>query len=386
MIELYRPLKRVSYLTLSDIHFFNDANETSYIADSMFHYFDGYSSKSRFIDLDIIFLAGDIFDKSIDSKNFNMIYVMNTLRSIMGFCARFNIKLRILEGTPSHDNKQSRWFDAMAAGYGESLDYRYIPALEIEIMKDLGISILYIPDEWLHSAAKAQVAAQEALLEAGLEKATIGIFHGMFDFQVPDLGEHILKHDSRWYHEHIEAFINIGHDHVFKANNRILVQGSFDRIAHGEEGKKGGIVCHLDPALGNSFEFVENTRARIFKTINVKTKSLDKGIEQVKEVLKNLPDNAHVRISTTPDNPIMSVVDEFKRSYPDMIFKKHKDKKQLLEEGNKLKETISLTSNYVAISLTPDNIVDMVVDNIDFSDVSTEDKELLISELKGLVT
>lgn len=377
--------KKISYLTISDIHLLHPQNETQYIADSLFHYFDGFSDKCRFTDMDIIFIAGDIFDSYVDSKNPEIAIVQRWMRLLMGFCLKHGIKLRVLEGTPGHDYKQSRLFDAIAAAFSEDLDYKYIQNLDIEIMRDLGITVLYVPDEWKQSAAKAQIDVQEKLDLLGLEKVDIACMHGMFDFQIPEVGDHPLKHNSEWYHDKVRYYINIGHDHKFKTFDRIIVQGSFDRIAHGEEGKKGGVVCHLDPTLGLSFEFIENKRARIFKTITIKTKDLDKGIEQVKTVLNTLPNKSHVRISTTPDNPILSVIDEFRRAYPDMRIKKHRDKKQIAEQSSsKLQETISINESYVSVSITPENIVSLILDELKNEITDNRDLDLLTNELKAL--
>lgn len=385
---ILRPVKlkkRVTYLTLSDIHTLNNLNETGYIVDSLYHYFDGFSSKSRFTDLDIIFLAGDIFDYFEDSRSPSVVLVLNWMSSLMSFCVKHKIKLRVLEGTPGHDFKQAKMFQSIADGYGPGLDYKYFDVLDIEIMDDLGVSILYVPDEWKQSAAKAKEDVIAKMQEYGLQTITMACMHGMFDFQIPELPvEHPLKHESAWYLDIIETFINIGHDHKAKFFMRILVQGSFDRIAHGEEEKKGGIVCTLDPVLGNSYEFVENKRARIFKTITVKTKELDKAIEQVKDALKGVPNNSHIRISTGPDNPILSVMDELKRSFPDMIFKKHKDKKQIDNKTNRLAETVNLTESFVSLSMDKDNIVDMILSAMDLEDIDKSDIELLTQELKGI--
>lgn len=352
----------------------------------MFHYFDGYKSSSRFADLDIIFIAGDVFDCPRESDNPELVLVLNWFRNLAEFCARHKIKLRVLEGTPGHDYKQSSMLTPVAQAIGDRLDYRYVSQLEIEIMEDLDLSVLYVPDEWKNSAAKAKQDVIDAMAEKGLTKIDIGCMHGMFDFQIPELGEeHPLKHDSAWYQEIICGFINIGHDHSFKTCGRILVQGSFERLAQGEEGKKGAIVCTIDPVAGLSYEFIENKRARIYKTITIKTKDLEKGIAQARAVLDTLPFNAHVRISTTPDNPILAAYDVLKADYHPMTFKKHMDKKQLKESKGELNETISLSTHYESITLNKENIVDMTISAMDPEDIPEGSMDLLIQELRKLL-
>lgn len=376
--------KDISYLTISDIHMLNDLNETAYICDSFRDYFSNFKPESKFTDLDIIFLAGDIFDSYKDSKSPDVVRVTGIIRELMTFCAWFKIKLRILKGTPGHDYDQSELFTPLALAYEDRLDYKYISVLSIEKMDDLGLSVLYVPDEWAGSAAACKEQVIELMRMHQLDKIDIACMHGMFDFQIPDLGEHPLKHDTAWYHSIIRYFINIGHDHTFKTFDRIIVQGSFDRIAHGEEGKKGAVVCYLRKDGENWFEFIENKRARIFKTIVVKTKDLDTAIEQVRKVLDKLPANSHVRISTGPDNPILTVLDEFKKAHPKMIFKKHKDKKQNNESVNELAKAVNLSSTYEVVALTQSSIVKMVLDNISIP-LEPQTKELLTAELEALV-
>lgn len=375
--------KDISYLTLSDIHTLNDSNETGYICESIREYFSDFKPTSRFVDLDIIFLAGDIFDTYKDSKSNDVVKVIGIMRELMSFCVRHDIKLRVLKGTPGHDYDQSELFTPIALAYEGKLDYKYAEVLSIEKMDDLGLSVLYVPDEWAGSAAKCREQVIDLMRMHHLEKIDIACMHGMFDFQIPDLGEHPLKHDTQWYLSIIRYFINIGHDHTFKTFDRIIVQGSFDRIAHGEEGKKGGVVCYLRPGAESWFDFIENKRARIYKTITVKSKDLDTAIEQVRKVLDKLPDNSHVRISTGPDNPILTVMDEFKRANPKMIFKKHKDKKQHIESVNELAKAVSLASTYEVVALTKSNIVEMILSNMS-TPLTPEANDLLLSELEAI--
>lgn len=375
--------RKVSYLTLSDIHTLNDSNETAYITQSLSVYFDDFSDKSKFKNLDIIFLAGDIFDYYKNTKDGEFVTVLIWMSRLMSFCQRHGIKLRVLEGTPSHDWKQSKNFEPLARSY-PNLDYRYIEVLSIEQMEDLGLSVLYVPDEWGGSAQECKKQVIELMRRHSLETVSIACMHGMFDFQIPDIGEHPLKHDSDWYQGIVERFINIGHDHVFKVSGRIIVQGSFDRIAHGEEGKKGGVICHIYPNRKDDvFEFVENKRARTYKTVSVKGLDLDKCIEQVRKVLDDVPAKSHVRISASEGHPIFTVFEQFRMNYPDLKFKRHKEKSKKPQQ-DLLRETIDISTHYVPVSITSDNIIDLVLKEIDES-TQPKDKELLISELEPLL-
>lgn len=375
-------------MTISDIHFLHNVNESSHISESFYGFMDGYTSKSKFSKLDIIFLAGDIFDTYKDSKHPDMIIVLNWMMMMMAFCKKFGIKLRVLEGTPGHDYKQSNVFNSLAEAFGEGLDYKYVEVLSIEKMADLGLDILYVPDEWAGSAAKCQEQVQELLDMHQIDKVDIACMHGMFDFQIPALpDDHPLKHNSEWYLSKVRYFINIGHDHNYKTKGRIIVQGSFDRISHGEEAKKGAVICYLRLDGDNRFEFIENKNARIFKTITIKSRDLDTAIDQIKAVLIKCPDNANIRISTSLDNPILGVMDEFKRAHPRMRFKKHSDKHQLTDNRNDLQQALGLSAEFIAISLTKDNIIDQMLSGMEseLKLIKPEDKALLLSELESIL-
>lgn len=377
--------KNISYLTISDIHFLNDQNDSQHIYESFMQYMDGFSSKSRFKDLDIIFIAGDIFDTYKDTKHPDNLIVSIWMQLMMAFCKRHGIKLRILEGTPGHDYKQAANYQPLADATGEGLDYKYVGMLSFERMEDLGLTILYVPDEWGGSAAECKRQIIEMMERNNIDKFDIACMHGMCDFQIPEVGDHPLKHDSGWLMEIVRSFINIGHDHTFKVFGRIIIQGSFDRMAHGEEGKKGAVVCHLRMDGEHIFEFIENKNARIFKTIKVTTSNLEKGISQVRAACEKVPNHSHIRISSSKHNPILSVIDEFKLAFPTLKFKKHHDDKQDVQgNGNILRDTVSLKADYVPIALNRDNIIFQIFENIE-GQLDPLDRDLLTAELEALV-
>lgn len=382
--ENYLPFlkKNVSYLTISDIHLYNDQNETTHITKSLMEFMEGYKNTSQFAKLDIIFIAGDIFDDAREVKHPDAFESMLWMRLLMGFCARNGIKLRILEGTPGHDWGQAKIFKPLADAI-DGLDFKYAETLSFERMDDLGLTILYVPDEYAGSAAACKEEIIEMMQKNDIDKFDIACMHGMFDFQLPDLGDHPLKHDSVWFMSIVRAFINIGHDHHPKFHERIIVQGSFDRMAHGEEHKKGGVICHLRMDGKHWYEFIENKLARIYKTITIKTLDLEAAVAQITKVLEKLPSNAHVRISTGKHNPILGVFDEIKRAHPGMKFKKHDDKHQAETKNDSLTDTVGLTSSYVSISLNKTNIISMTLNGI--ADLSPEDAELLTEELEAIL-
>lgn len=379
--------KDVSYLTISDIHTLHKLNETAYIAESLAQYFDYYRDTSPFTKLDILFIAGDITDDRVDFKSPNVLSVLEIFRSIAAFCARHSIKLRILEGTRSHDNRQAVNFGPIANAIGPTLDYKYVDTVHIERMTDLGLDVLYIPDEYENSAAIAQEHFQQKLDELGIDKVDIACMHGMFDFQVPDLGQHPLKHDSQYYLSKVRAYINIGHVHVAAVMDRILIQGSFDRIAHGEPGKKGGIVCNLRRNGQSSYTFVENKRARVFHTVRLTSMDTDKSIAQVRKELKDIPDRSFVRIMAKRGHPVLLMLPTLKAEYPLITFKKETIEEKDADPVSAIGALVKLGVAYEPISITPQNIVNSIMREVTGNHALLgHEQAVLTEELNALVT
>lgn len=377
--------KPFTYLNLSDIHFFHSLTPTEYTTESLTEYFDDFKPTSRFAGLDMILFGGDITDDRRDFKDPCVYLMKEWFYRLMVFCCEHDIALRILRGTPSHEYDQSRNLIPMAMAFGNKLDFKYIDVLHIEHHDKWDIDILYVPDEWAGSAQICQTQVTKLLADKGLDKVDIACMHGMFDYQLPELGEHKLKHDSKFYLDIVKYFINIGHVHRCTTFDRILAQGSFERLAHGEEEKKGGILCCIDPNKESRFEFIENKRAKIFKTVNVKTKDLDKAIEQVSKVADTLPERSHIRISCTKDHPILNSLQAFKLSYPLLYWKTDKKDKDDKPAADAFSELMNIQADYIPISITKDTIVQQIMDKVLSKTDLDGRQQMILSEELGLL-
>ncbi len=385
---LIKPLDqtpdKIKYLVLSDIHLGHKRNTTREIIHNLFLYFDNFSPDSPLKDLDIVFIAGDLFDQAIWFNNEDVVRIILFVRKLMSWCEYFNIKLRILEGTPSHDRSQTRNFVPIAKGF-QKLDFRYIETLCIEAFYDLGITCLYIPDEFAGSAEEAQRLFQEELNKVNLEKVDIAILHGMFKYQVPEIGSDRFKFDEQFFLDRVKSFINIGHVHIHSVYERILCQGSFDRLTHGEEGPKGAMLMELHPH-GNSFYFVENKTAKKFKTCHIKTPDIDKAVAQVRKMADSLPDESYLRIKATKSHPVFNVFDRIAKEYLMLSFSKITE-----EEANERQQLLDaqelLNIDYTPVQIHKDNIVEMIIAEVkNRNDFSSHALFNLENHLKDLIT
>lgn len=324
--------------------------------------FSDFKDIGGFSDLDILFIAGDLFDAALYFSNEDVCHILLFMRELMAWCERNHIRLRVLEGTPSHDRGQSRNLLPIAKTFA-FLDFRYIETMCVEGFYDLGITCLYVPDEFGGSALQAQGLIQNELDNLGYEKVDIAIMHGMFKYQVPEVGSDRFKYDERFILDRVRYFINIGHVHIHTTYERIIAQGSTDRISHGEEGPKGACLQVLDPVRGNSFHFIENKLACLFITVHIRKNDLEKAVATVRKKAASLPGFAHLRIKAPRDNPVLNVFDQLAREFPMIFFTKlteedEKEKNKLLTQAD------ILDIDYTPIHITKENVVGMLMGQI----------------------
>lgn len=175
--------KDINYLVLNDIHFGHKKNTTEEIIKNLDLFF-GFNTNSefKFPDHDIIFLAGDVFDSALDYFDPDVARITHWFNKLMNACENHNIKLRILEGTRSHDWKQSKNLIPISKLH-KNLDFKYIEVLSIEKMNDLNLNILYVPDEWSTDSSDTFNQIKDLLKNENMHCVDIAIMHGYFDYQ-----------------------------------------------------------------------------------------------------------------------------------------------------------------------------------------------------------
>ena len=354
-------LKDISYLTISDIHLGHVRNHTENIINNLDSYFYQYDVNSPLAKLDIVFIAGDLFDGLLNYSSSNIAIITEWLARVMVWCSRTNTKLRILEGTPSHDWKQSRNAISVSGILGMlnvRLDFLYVDTLHIEYMEDLNLHILYVPDEWTSDTATTFVQVRQLMSDLNIEYVDIAQMHGLFPHQLK-FTDGIQKHSPEDYLGIVIYYINIGHIHNFSVYYRILGQGSFDRLSHGEEEPKGGIICHINCDGSSSWEFVENIHARIFKTIEVTIRDLDKAVAKLDKDIYKLPTDSYVRLKIPTTHRLFTTLDELKLRYPLYYLTKVK-----LDEDSAIVSPKQTTEWCKSITITPDNVTDIITEGV----------------------
>lgn len=371
--------KSLQYLVLSDIHLYHPNTTTREIIDHIDIFFGHYQPGSDYTRLDIIFIAGDLFDSLADFSNNDTHLVNVWLSQFIRFCSTYNIKLRVLEGTPSHDWRQSKIIEVIIQVMKATIDYKYIDVLHIEMIEEFNLSILYVPDEWTPSADMTQTQVKQLLKDNHLNGVDIAIMHGMFHHQVEHIPNKKHCHDEIFYLQHVKYAISIGHIHTHTRYDRIVAQGSFDRLRHNEEEPKGAVLIQLDPNGVFEAFFIENKLAKRYVTITFKSMDIDKCSPKLDKLIRSLPAGSFVRIKASKEHPFFVGLDQLKQCYLDyhisrIAFDKEDPIQQYLH-------TETLPMDYQPMSITQANIDDLLWQQIDAKYTLTVNERALLQTL-----
>jgi DNA repair exonuclease SbcCD nuclease subunit len=373
-------MTKLKYLVLSDIHLGSKNNTTAEIINNLDIFFKNYTQDGEFSELDIIFIAGDLFDRLLDMNDDDTHLIKLWLDRFSRYCSRFDISIRILKGTPSHDWNQSAQVETIWKISRLTGDFKYINTLYIEYMEKHNIHVLYVPDEWAGTTEETLEQVKTLMREMQLKQVDIAIMHGLFNYQLPGIGKASSKHDEVSYLEIVRYFINIGHIHTHSTYERILAQGSFDRLSHGEEEPKGGMIMIIDPDEGNKYFFIENKGAKIFKTITLKNADVEKSMEFIERQLLKIPINAYIRIKAAKDHGVYIGFEELKIKFPFYNFsKKSIEDEEEAAYNSRVNDMLDL--EYTSIQIDRDNIQILLWDEISKKHIFNTQQQAIYSRV-----
>lgn len=361
----------LTYLNMSDIHLGRKNNPTERIISNLYRYFKKYHNK--FKTLDMINLNGDIYDRLLTHGSNEAVMITSWLTWLARYCLTYDITLRILEGTPSHDWKQIRAFDKFIADSKEfkDLDFKYVDCLTIEHIDKFDIDILYVPDEWRVNPNDTLLEVHKLLKDNHLDKVDIALMHGNFNYQLPPhIG--VTGHIEKDYLDIVRHYIHIGHIHKFSTYNRILANGSFDRLAHGEEENKGCILATVECNGKREYTFLPVEQTYIFDTIEV-----DMSINDLKILLRKkygLNQVVNIRLRTS-DSDIGNIINSLKLAFPRILFTSDKIKTKEVKEEDVFKDISTV------VEITSHNITPSILERINTEDITP----LLLKELESAI-
>lgn len=355
-------------IAISDIHLGHRNTPTEHITKNLYHYLANELKDSKYL-----FIAGDLFDRLLTIPDGNVAEIISFMSWLLRECVRYNVKLRVLEGTPSHDWQQNKLFETLAFNNAIATDIRYYDTLAIDTEED-GLNILYIPDEYSDYTSTTLNEVHQLLEKKGLTQVDLAIMHGMFEFQLPEhIRGNLSVHDSEAYLKIVKGYIIIGHDHRHKSKDRIYVPGSFDRLTHGEEEDKGYLVFDIDK---KTIDFKVNKESFIYLTIECTKLDIEDTLKEIRDKLKDIPPLSKVRLIFKESHPIKEYINKLQSEYPDLDWTKSK----VIKENEDIK--LDVDYQYTSIIINEGNIVDVVMENIQLDKSSLKDRaKYLLSKI-----
>ena len=336
--------------SISDIHVGHPRTPTAHILDNLYKAFPNNESTAK---LDVIFIAGDFFDRLLKFPDPDIPEIELWILYMLRMAAQHDIVIRVLEGTPSHDWKQSSVFERINTNANIGCNLKYVSDLRIETIPELDSTILYIPDEWGDSTESSLSQVQELMTAKGLNRVDYAIMHGHFPHQLPEVARTKKVHNTEAYLRLVDKLIFIGHDHHFSVHERIISHGSFDRLGHGEEAPKGHIRAVVKSRDNYRITFVENKGAKIYKTIDVKDWTLEEALINLKDVVESLPLDSAIRIVCKAGSPLASSLDVLAKRWPGIKW----DKKVIDSDGSVIEVVNQYDEDeFVPVEITKDNI------------------------------
>lgn len=307
-------LKNCNGLVLGDVHTYHPHTKTDHVVSVLYELVNNFKD---FASLDIIIIEGDFFDSLMPYNSIYVKHIETWMTDLYKQCAEHNVAVRVLEGTPSHDMNQSIAFLKVLENSGHEVDLRYIDDIEIEVNKEKGWAIGYVPDEMHSPLSKCYDRMIELLAEHGLQQVDFMVMHGAFNYQFPSYFD-VDAYDEQLWLQITRYYIFIGHVHNYSVYERIIATGSTDRFRHGEEKPKGITHFTINDGEG-SHRFIKNHRSKIFTTYEVKFVS-EKTIRYLMECLDKLPLGSHIRFRTSNRLDANDLIAHFEILFPTIHF------------------------------------------------------------------
>ena len=248
---------------IADIHF--GALPVERLYNELELFLDFIEKKS----LDFIVILGDWFDKKINLNSKDAKYSTVFFERICQICIDNDIKLRIIQGTESHDNSQLEVLEILAKN--KPVDFKvFYEVTEEELFPDF--NVLYVPEEYINSI-------DEKYGKYMNKKYDMIFGHGMIQevkfAALIQSSETTMKKapifKSKMLCDMCYGPIFFGHIHTKDIfNDRLYYVGSYSRWKFGEEEDKGFYyVKYENDTKEFEAKFIVNDKAMKYDTIEI---------------------------------------------------------------------------------------------------------------------
>lgn len=341
------------YLSVGDVHLGHRSTPASLIIRNL----DLTITDALLKEADMLIITGDLFDRQLNNGDEVVHQINRWITKLMFRCAAFGTMIRIVEGTPSHDREQSRFFVEQKENALIDVDLHYTKNLSIEYIERLDAYFLYVPDKHNPSTEVTLSEVKKQMSELGIEQVDFAIMHGAFSYQLPAIVPE-PTHNEQEYLALVRHQILIGHVHLMTVNERILAAGSFDRICHNDEGAKG--LFQVTVKQNGDWErvFVENQWAKRYVTLDCHGLDTMQLIVAVRTFIQDLPKGSSIRLRCNPHDVANGDIDSFRKQFTNYDWQITVDKVEA--KKNTVAETFNAFDMSQFKAITRDSILDLV--------------------------
>lgn len=341
-------------VNIGDVHNGHPSTPTPHILGNLYAAIPDNAQTAK---VHLILFTGDFFDRMLQLAYEYNLEIQLFVKYLLKICKKHDILLRVLEGTPRHDNKQSEMFDNLNNLAEIGADLKYVKTLSIEYIERYGISVLYVPDEANHETETTLSQVHELLRAKGLTHVDYAAMHGQFGFQLP---EHVTaqKHDAEAYLAIVKELILIGHHHTHARYKRIIAPGSFDRLRQNEEEAKGHIRARIRNGE-HHIEFIENVNAKKYVTVDCTGLDMEELIKKIDLAAAKLPAQSNIRVRAESTHPIFTSMEILIKRYPSLNWAKKAVEKEREAAGEVEDEEV-----YKPPAITQDNLSGLLISRV----------------------
>lgn len=376
-----QKIKRLVSIPLGDIHFGTRRVSPEHIAKCMLWAVPDQPSTA---DIDILYISGDFFDHLLLFNSTSTAVVVNYIRYILTTCKKYDIQLRVLEGTPSHDWKQNSMFvtlnndDPITGVKGIGCDLEYFTEIKIEYNAKHGIHVLYVPDLKLNPDDMWKTVQSE-LQKWNIDKVAFTVIHGAFHHQLNDAARrHNPTHDPDLYADITEYHVFSNHIHLPSIYRNIRAGGSLVCLRHGEEHDKGYTKSIISNGKAKA-EFIVNPHNVMFKTLDMRHVSREDAFELIDKTIGSYSIEGNIRFLADRGDEIYHLADRLKKLYPNIMFTfDSSTSKKQAEQKDQNVESLGPTK----VVLTKDNLKEELFRRVSLLLPDQKDRcEYIIDEL-----
>nr|DAT18077.1 MAG TPA: DNA double-strand break repair protein [Caudoviricetes sp.] len=347
--SVIKPIKIASF---PDIHLGHHRTVSENIVSALLEIF---RDEGELATWDLLVFPGDFFDRCLLLTDPYINRILYLIGYIFKQCAKHGIVIRWLEGTPGHDRKQTDVIHGVykvMANLSDQfkVDFAHVTELSVEYIESLGISMLYVPDEWNIDVMQTYDEAVNLIRQRGWDRVDYCLLHGAFNYQINEKLNPKSHNEELWCNL-VNYYIFSGHVHFRSQYKKILNAGSFDRLAHGEEADKGWLTLEITKAGEHLIKFHTNHMAIVYVTVDVRGLTSEEVFSLLEDRYKDVPRQSHIRLWVNPDDEIKEGIKTLRARYSYYHFTFKVEKKEAKPKSIKAieerKQTIDITRDNV---------------------------------------